>query len=224
LTVSVGSSAAAIAGLTGHATTVHFTGNASQYTIGTANGAVTVTSDGIIDTLSNIAGIQFMDVGEIVAAPPGPASGVTTGNVTELYAAVLAREPDLPGLTFYQTYLQNNPTTPLQQFAEFFLSSEEYKAAHNYAQSSAGDTQFITDSYQNLLHRTPSAAEVSFYETNVLAPAGANLTPGTAAYANAQLQAHALMLVYFSASAEFLSDVQVTAMNPPSAQHWLILN
>jgi hypothetical protein len=87
----------------------------------------------------------------------------------------------------------------------------------------AGDEKFITDSYQNLLHRTPSSDEVSFYETNVMAKAVATLTPGTSAYSNAQLQAHALMLVYFSASAEFLGDVQVTAQHPTDASHWLVL-
>ena len=50
-----------------------------------------------------------------------------------------------------------------------------------------------------------------------------NLTPGTQAFAAAQFQAHAQMLVYFSASAEFLGDVQVTAQNSASAQHWLVL-
>jgi probable HAF family extracellular repeat protein len=223
LTVAAGTSAASIVGIAGHATTVTFSGDAGQYTIGTADGAVTITDGGVTDTLSNISAIQFADVTEIVAAPPGPAGAVTTGNVTELYAAVLDREPDLSGLTFYQDYLQKNPTTPLQTFAEFFLSSTEYTSEHNYAQNSAGDMQFIEDSYQNLLHRTPSSSEVAFYEDKVLAPAVANQTPGTTAYASAQLQAHALMLVYFSASTEFLGDVEVTAANPPSAQHWLVL-
>ncbi len=225
VTVAAGTSAVNITGLSGHPTTVAFSGDAGQYAIGTANGAVTVSSGGVTDTLANVAAIQFADVTEIVAAPPGPAGAVTTGNITELYAAVLAREPDLSGLTYYQNYLAANPNTALQQFAVWFLSSTEYTSntAHDYAQSTAGDMQFIEDSYQNLLHRTPSSSEVSYYETNVLAPAVANFTPGTAAYASAQLQAHALMLVYFSASTEFLSDVQVTATNPASAQHWLIL-
>jgi hypothetical protein len=96
-------------------------------------------------------------------------------------------------------------------------------SAHTYAQTAAGDQQFIADSYQSLLHRTPSASEVAFYENNVLAPAVGGLTAGTQVYANAQLQAHALMLVYFSGSSEFLSDVQITASNPASAQHWLLL-
>jgi hypothetical protein len=49
------------------------------------------------------------------------------------------------------------------------------------------------------------------------------VTPGTTAYTNAELLAHAMVLTYFSASAEFLGDVQVTAQNPSSTQHWLML-
>ncbi len=216
-----------INGVAGHANMAIFTGAADQYSVAASRNGdgliVTDTEHNSVDSITNISALQFADVTEIVAAPPGPASAVSTGNVTELYAAVLDRAPDLSGLTFYQTYLQNNPTTPLQQFALWFLSSTEYSSAHSYAQSSAGDTQFIEDSYENLLHRTPSASEVSFYETTVLAPAVAGLTPGTNAYASAQLQAHALMLVYFSASAEFLADVQVTTATPASPQHWLVL-
>jgi hypothetical protein len=128
-------------------------------------------------------------------------------------------------LAFYQAYMSKNPATSLQQYAEFFLNSPEYTAnsEHAYAQTVAGDQQFITDSYQNLLHRAPSADEVAFYETNVIAPALKTLQAGSAAYAAADLAAHALTLVYFSASPEFLADVQVTATNPPSAQHWLVL-
>jgi endo-alpha-1,4-polygalactosaminidase (GH114 family) len=205
--------------------TLVLSGAASDYTITSQGDGVhlNVSGNGASDTVSDIQALQFADHTDIVAATPGPANAVTTGNITELYSAVLAREPDLGGLTFYQNYLKSNPATPLQQFADYFLSSSEYVSAHDYAQSTAGDTQFIEDSYQNLLHRTPSADEVNFYLTNVMAKAEANLTPGTAAFASAQFQAHALMLVYFSASAEFLSDVQVTAANPTSAQHWLVL-
>jgi hypothetical protein len=52
------------------------------------------------------------------------------------------------------------------------------------------------------------------------------LTPGTAAYAAADLAAHATVLVDFSASGEFLGDVQITAKAPASAGftgHWLVL-
>jgi hypothetical protein len=219
-------SSGAIAGVTGHANIVDFTALASQASFSTDGQTLTATIGANSYQLTNIEALHFTDGTELfVAKAPGDASHVDTGNITELYSAVLAREPDLDGLTFYQTYLAANPTTPLQQFAEFFLSSAEYKSnsAHNYAVSSAGDTQFITDSYQNLLHRTPSASEVNFYLTNVMDKAETGLASGSTAFANAQFQAHALMLVYFSASAEFLADVQVTATNPASAQHWLVL-
>jgi len=153
--------------------------------------------------------LQFSDQTVIVAATPGSANAVTTGNITELYAAVLAREPDVGGLAFYQNFLKSNPSTPLLTFADYFLNSTEYKSnpEHDYAAGTAGDTQFIIDSYQNLLGRTPSTDEVNFYLTNVMD----------------QPDSHALMLVYFSASAEFLKDVQITSQNTASAQHWLIL-
>jgi len=182
-----------------HAVTVQMTGNAAQHNFTGEN-------------WTGASALQFADQTVIVAATPGGANAVTTGNVTELYSAVLAREPDVSGLAFYQNFLKSNPTTSLQTFAEFFLNSTEYTSAHSYAQTTAGETQFITDSYQNLLHRTPSADEVNFYLTNVLEK------PGT------QLQNHALMLVYFSASTEFLGDVQITAANPASAAHWLFLS
>jgi len=57
----------------------------------------------------------------------------------------------------------------------------------------------------------------------VIVPVLGAATAGTSAYAAAELQAHASVLADFSQSAEFRGDVQVTAQNPSSAQHWLIL-
>ena len=199
-----------------------FSGTASQYTVTVLDSGVTVSGNGETITLGGVAELRFADQTELVAQTPASGS-VNSGNLAELYGAVFGRQPDIGGLAFYRGYLQSNPTTPLVQFAEWFLSSTEYTAAHSYAQTTAGDTQFIQDSYQNLLHRSASNSEAAFYLANVIQPALANLTPGTQAYAAAELQAHAQTLVYLSASAEFLSDVQITAQHPASAQHWLIL-
>ena len=192
--------------------TVVFSGNASSYTITPAgDGAhLSVSSGGSTDQVSGVQALQFGDVTDIVAKTPS-GSAVTSGNVTVLYGAVLGREPDVGGLGFYQSYATANPGTPLIQFAEWFLSSAEYTASHNYAQTTAGDTQFIEDSYQSLLHRAPTQSEIDFYLTKVLSQPGS------------QLQNHAQMLVYFSASSEFVGNVQVTAQNPSSASHWLVL-
>ncbi len=81
----------------------------------------------------------------------------------------------------------------------------------------------MADTYTNLLHRAPAAGDVAWYQANVINPGLAGVTPGTSAYATAELQAHAAVLADFSQSGEFKTDVQVTAQSPSSAQHWLIL-
>jgi len=215
-----------VAGLANHGNILDLSGSASQYTV-TPSGdgtsfTLTDTATGSVDHLSGITALQFSDYLDIVAATPAEGN-VTTGNITELYGAVFSRQPDVPGLAFYLQYLKANPDTPLVQFAQFFLASPEYttNTAHNYAQSSAGDAQFITDSYENLLHRAPEAGAIPYYE-NVIDAFTNGLTPGTTAYKAAQTLGHAWVLTYFSASPEFLSDVQVTATTPADANHWLI--
>ncbi len=207
-----------------------FSGPASQYTVTPAGDGVnfTVSSSGGTDHLSNIQAVHFSDVTEIVAPTPGSNGVVTGGNVTELYGAVFGRVPDVAGLDYYEKELAANPTLSLNTLATDFLSSPEYteNPAHGYAQSSAGDTQFITDSYNNLLHRAPESGAIPYYQ-NLIDQFTQGLTPGSAAYSAAELAAHATLLVDFSASAEFLADVEITATKPASGGftgHWLVLN
>jgi hypothetical protein len=143
-------------------------------------------------------------------------------NVAELYSAALNRAPDVSGLSFYETAIGANPAMSGVTLGEYFLSSAEYTKAHTYAQSNAGDTQFVSDLYTNVLHRTGSSSEISFYQS-VINGFLTGQTAGTAGYTAAELQAHAQVLQYFSASAEFLSDIQITAQTPASASHWLLL-
>jgi hypothetical protein len=115
----------------------------------------------------------------------------------------------------------------LVSLAQNFLQSPEYtnNSEHTYPQTAAGESQFITDSYNNLLHRAPESGAIPYYQ-NLISQFNRGLIPGTAAYIAADLQAHAIVLVDFSASPEFLGDVQVTAANPASAGftgHWLLL-
>ena len=206
----------------GHGVTVAFPGAASQYSMSAQGDGIGLTVGS--DSLRGITAVQFSDFTDIVAQTPGSGGTVTTGNIAELYGAVFGRLPDVPGLAFYQAYLTVNPTTPLTQFAQYFLASPEYtgNAAHTYAQSTAGDSQFITDCYENLLHRAPETGAIPYY-LKVIDSFTDGLAPGTAAYAAAQTLGHAYVLTYFSQSPEFLGDVQVTAAHPASAQHWLLL-
>ena len=207
--------------------TVVFADTAASYTItpdGNGTG-FTVSETGLADHLSDIQALQFSDFTEIVASQTAVSgAAVTSAQITTLYAAVQAREPDIAGLGFYENYAAANPSVGIVTYAEYFLSSSEYtgNSAHNYAQTEAGEAQFITDTYNNLLHRAPEAGAVAYYEA-VIDPMLANQTPGTTAYAQALLVAHATVLAYFSQSPEFLADVQVTASTPANAQHWLVL-
>jgi hypothetical protein len=202
-----------------------FSGSSSVYTItATGDGVhLTVSNGGITDTLSDIQALQFSDVTLIVAQQPGT-TAVTTGNIAELYGAAFGRLPDIAGLAYYQQQLAANPSLALPVLAQNFLSSPEYTGnpAHNYAQGAAGDAQFIIDSYANLLHRAPEAGAVAYYQ-NAINLFTQGLAAGTEAYTQAELQGHAAVLTDFSQSPEFLGDVQVTAKNPASSQHWLLL-
>jgi hypothetical protein len=209
--------------------TLVLSGNASQYTVTPLGDGVhfTVTTGGSSDQVSNVQALKFSDFTEIVAPTPGTNGTVTGGNITELYGAVFGRIPDLPGLSYYEKQLAANPSLSLVSLAANFLQSPEYtgNSTHIYPQSAAGEAQFITDGYSNLLHRAPESGAIPYYQ-NLIGTFTQGLTPGTPAYAAAELKAHATVLVDFSGSAEFLGDVQVTAVKPASAGftgHWLLL-
>ena len=202
-------------------------GDGSSFTVGeTGTGRVST------DHFSDITELKFDNGGSgtpiiaFVASETGAANGaVPSAQIAALYAAVLARTPDSTGLAFYEAQANATPTNNLVCFAQEFLQSSEYlgNPAHTYAQTPAGEVQFINDSYQNLLHRAPEANAVQWYETNDIDPILAGLTPGTAAYATADQTAHALLLAHFSLSSEFLTDVGITAQHPAGAGRWLIL-
>jgi autotransporter passenger strand-loop-strand repeat protein len=215
-----------ITGLSGHATVVNFSGTASQYAVTAVGDGSSVTVSGTsigTDHISNATILHFSDFNEVLAAGTA-ASGTTlsAANVAELYAAGLGRAPDAAGLSYYENLIKANPTLTAATLATSFLSSPEYTAAHSYAQTSAGDAQFVSDLYTNMLHRSGSTAEVSYY-TNIINTFTSGLTAGTTAYTTAELNAHAVVLADFSASAEFLSNIEITAQHPASSQHWLVL-
>lgn len=224
LAVTPSSATASIDGA-GYGTTVVLSGDAALYTITPAGNGTgfTLSGNGVDDTISNVTALQFADHTVIVASQtPQVAGGVSSFQVATLYAAVLDRQPDIAGLAFYEKTAATGQYS-ITTFAEWFLQSPEYTSANTYAQTSAGDALFITDTYYNLLSRAPEAGAVTYYETNVIDPILAKATPGTAAYTQAELLAHATVLTYFSQSPEFKGDVAVTASQPADATHWLAL-
>ncbi len=238
-TVTIDGSAANIMadGVLGVGTTLELTGTSFQYSeIGLGDGSgFTLTDTGTgrtsVDHLSGITEIQFDNNGGsaptvafVTSETPLVAGTVSSAQIAALYAAVLGRTPDSAGLAFYEAQATNPANTILCLAAEF-ISSPEYtnNPAHSYAQTVAGETQFITDTYQNLLDRAPETGAANWYVQTVIEPLLKGLVAGTAAYAAADVSAHALVLAYFSESPEFRADVEVTATHPADAQHWLIL-
>jgi len=209
----------------GYGTTVVLSGDAALYTITPAGNGTgfTLSGNGVNEAISNVTALQFADYTLIVASQtPQVAGGVSSFQVATLYAAVLDRQPDIAGLAFYEKTAAAGQYS-ITTFAEWFLQSPEYTSANTYPQTSAGDAQFITNTYENLLSRAPETGAVSYYETNVIDPILAKATPGTTAYTQAELLAHATVLTYFSQSPEFKGDVAVTAQTPADATHWLVL-
>jgi len=213
----------------GNATIIVFDGTASQYTVIAEDNVFGITvngTNGSSNFLTQATELQFSDVTEVVASQTAqPGTQVSSATIVGLLGAALGGVPSATDLAHYEGLVVGAPQTSALTVAETILLSSEYTSnpAHNYAQSPAGDDQFITDTYANLLHRAPEAGAVDYYYNNVIAPVVKGLTPGTTAYAQAELQAHAQVLVYFSQSPEFLSDVSITAANPASATHWLQL-
>lgn len=242
LAVPISHDNVSVTGPGGHATVVQYSQDETLYTLAAGpNGSVTVTCSGGVDHLTNVDELQFGEFSSFITSPPGstgapttgnifiaaaPGTGVapTSGNITELYSAVLAREPDAPGLTYYENILKANPNTPLTTFAQWFLQSPEYKSdpAHAYAQTTAGDSKFIIDAYNDLLHRAPESGAIPYY-LNVISEVTGGATPGTADYTSALLKAHATVITYFSQSPEFLNDVRIMPGHSGDAQHWLFL-
>ena len=166
--------------------------------------------------------------GTVAAAHPdrravimGDGTVVTYGELdaSSIRLARLLRESGLRPGDHFAVMMENHPRYCEVVWAA--LRSGFYVTAIN-SHLTAGEAAFITATYQNLLDRAPETGAVAYYE-NVIDPMLANLTPGTAAYAKADLAAEAQVLAYFSQSPEFRADVTVTAQNPASASHWLIL-
>jgi len=228
LDVTATGSEASIQGMPNLATVVVYSGAASHYTIADTALAgtfdITNTSTGGITAVSDVTALKFSDYTLFVASQtPSVAGAVSSAQVADLYSAVFARTPDVAGLNYYEQMATANPSLTFINFAESFLSSPEYTNSHSYAQTTAGDSQFITDTYENLLHRAPESAAAISYYLDIISKFTTGAAAGTAAYTAAELAAHAQVLASFGTSSEFLNDVQVTSAHPADAQHWLVL-
>ena len=132
--------------------TAVYTGPRSAYTITRTATGYTVSggTDGT-DTLVNIERLQFSDAKVAID---------TSGNggmAYRLYQAAFNRTPDKAGLGYQITSLDKGAS--LQDVAKSFIASPEFLSKYGNLNNSA----FVTQLYQNVLHRAPDAAGLAFH-------------------------------------------------------------
>jgi len=145
---------------------------------------VSVDSNGTLTLSDTASGKSYTITGDHYLIFDGGAAGSNAGfqdldyvlqgsdaQVASIYNAALGRLPDLAGLEFYGHAFAAG-TLDLHQTGVYFLASPEFQSRFAAAALPAdnggpNDQAFITQLYQNVLHRTPSAAETAFYVSDL---------------------------------------------------------
>ena len=137
--------------------TVRLSGNAADYTITRTAAGVTVRDGTATDTLNSIERLQFNDL-RLALDVNG-----NGGQAYRLYQAAFNRTPDAGGLGFQMNALDSGFT--LKQVAQNFLNSPEFRSTYG---ANLSDGQYVTQLYQNVLHRAPDSGGLAF-QVNALA-------------------------------------------------------
>lgn len=156
-----------------HSSTAAASGNPDSFSFNVdANGTVTLL-DNNTGASEAVTGANYLIFNDAAANPDGSfqsiyfVQGSTNAQITDLYEAAFLRQPDLAGLEFYAKLLAAN-TYSVHQVAAFLLASPEFLNDYPTASTSpdnggAHDQAFVNTLYQNILGRTPAAAELAFY-------------------------------------------------------------
>jgi subtilisin family serine protease len=152
-TFSNGSGADVFVGI-GGVNTLQYAGVKTVYTVSQADGHFTVTdkAGSVVDSLYNVERLMFSD-GAVALDINGKA-----GEVYRLYQAALNRAPDKGGLGYWIDAYDKG--MPLATVAEGFVKSDEFQKLYG-AQPS--NEQLVNAMYQNVLHRAPDAAGLTYW-------------------------------------------------------------
>lgn len=134
---------------------IMLTGARNEFTLTRTSAGFTVIHDtGLqgFDTLINIERIRFNDT-----ALAFDTDGVA-GQAYRLYQAAFNRQPDLPGLGFWISHMENGMS--LTEVSSRFQGSDEFKSLYG---TNVSNAQLVTLLYQNVLHRAPEQAGYDFW-------------------------------------------------------------
>ncbi len=143
--------------------TAVYAGARAGYVIArTANGFSVRDTSGVegTDTLTGIERIQFQDM--VIAFD----TAGNAGQAYRLYQAAFNRTPDRGGLGYQTNALDEG--LALQKVAANFIASPEFQRTYGALDNAA----FVTQLYQNVLHRAPDADGLGFHTGNLAS--GAN--------------------------------------------------
>ena len=108
------------------------------------------------DTITGFKRLVFDD--GVLALDTGV--GDTAGQAYRMYQAAFARIPDMPGVAYHMNDMESNGLS-IKQIATNFMVSPEFKEKYGEDQ---GDTDYINALYKNVLGRSASEDEVSWYQ------------------------------------------------------------
>ena len=154
LTLTGGTGTATLDGGAGVDTAV-YSGARAGYTVTRTDTGFTVKHAAGTDTLVSVERLKFSDA--LVALD----TAGNAGKAYRLYQAAFNRTPDQGGLGYQMKALDDGLN--IAQVAANFIASPEFQRTYG----ALNDTQFVTQLYQNVLHRAPDAGGLSFHTNNL---------------------------------------------------------
>jgi Ca2+-binding RTX toxin-like protein len=133
--------------------TVRFAGSLGDYTI--AGGDITTVQLHTTGATTSLASVEFLQFSD--ANVTFDVNGVA-GQAYRLYVAAFDRAPDLGGLGYWISHMQNGLT--LSEVANLFTQSAEFKSVFGAAPSNGSLVDLL---YQHILHRAPDAAGAAYW-------------------------------------------------------------
>jgi hypothetical protein len=135
--------------------TLYLRGAHTQYTIAHTSTGFSVTGNGVNEWVTNVERLAFTD-GFVGLDIQGDA-----GMAYRIYQAAFNRTPDIGGLGFWINAMDNG--MGLEEVSANFIASVEFQATYG----SLNNGQFVTQVYQNVLHRAPDPGGLAFWQNQL---------------------------------------------------------
>lgn len=135
--------------------TLYLRGAHSQYAITHTETGFSVVGNGVNEWVTNVERLAFTD-GFVGLDIKGDA-----GMAYRIYQAAFNRAPDTGGLGFWINAMDNG--MGLEEVSANFIGSVEFQATYG----GLNNSQFVTQIYQNVLHRAPDPGGLAFWQNQL---------------------------------------------------------